>query len=164
MNDELILRCKFAEAADAAVHQVAHALVIDAHDFADVLILAVFQIVEVDDLTLTWGQFVEAFLDVAGERVELLQMLLVVLLSLGYRAHGEVGNLIVADVDVAAELIVDAVAQGDIEITLNILNVVQMIALGEEFDKHIMDAIFDQLTVGRELHAESEKLVNILVI
>ena len=150
MNDELILRCKFAEAADAAVHQVAHALVIDAHDFADVLILAVFQIVEVDDLTLTWGQFVEAFLDVAGKRVELLQMLLVVLLSFGYRAHGEVGNLIVADVHVAAKLIIDAVAKGGVEIALKVGHVSQQFALGVEFHKNIVDAVLNQLTISSE--------------
>ena len=43
----------FAESADTAVHQVAHALVVDAHDLTDVIVFAMLQVIEIDDLSLT---------------------------------------------------------------------------------------------------------------
>ena len=51
-DGDLHLTGIFSQPADAAMHQVAHALVVDAHDAADVLILAVLYIIEVDNLTL----------------------------------------------------------------------------------------------------------------
>ena len=152
------------QTTDAPMHQIANALIVDAHDLADVIILELLHIVKVNNLALTGREAVEIFGDIGAECCLLLDVCCMVGFVFGHLTHAVVVDFIVAETHIATKLIVDAVAQGDIEITLNILNVVQMIALGEEFDKHIMDAIFDQLAVGREFHAESEKLVNILVI
>ena len=152
------------QTTDAPVHQIAHTLIVDTHNLADVIILALLHEVEMDNLALTGRETVEILGDTGTECGLLLDVRCMVGFVFGYLTHAVVVDFIVAESHIASKLIVDAVAQGDIEITLNILNVAQVIALGEEFDKHIMDAIFDQLTVGRELHAESEKLVNILVI
>lgn len=146
------------------MHQIAHTLIVDAHNLTDVIILALLHVVEVDNLALTRRETVEIFGDTGTECGLLLDVRCMVGFVFSHLTHAVVVDLIVAESHIASKLIVDAVAKGDIEITLNILNVVEMMALGKEFDKHIMDAVFNQLTVGSELHAESEKLVNVCVI
>ena len=81
----------------------------------------------------------------------------------GHFAHTVVVDLVVADAYSAAKLVVDTVAQRGVKITLDIVHAVKVV-LGKELDKHIVYAVFYQLAVGSELHAKSEKTVNILVI
>ena len=47
---------KKTKAKQTAVHQIAHRLIVDAHDAADVIILALLHIIEGDDLLLAWRQ------------------------------------------------------------------------------------------------------------
>ena len=44
----------FTEPTDTSVHQVAHALVVDAHNPTDVIVFEMLQVIEIDDLSLTW--------------------------------------------------------------------------------------------------------------
>ena len=96
------------------------------------------------------------FLDVVGEHADLLHVLFVMFLRFSDGAHRDVGNLIVADMQVAAEFIIDAVAEGDVEIALKVGHVSEQFALGVEFDKYILDAILDQFSVGSEPRAKGK--------
>ena len=145
-----------AQAADAAVHKVAHALVVDAHDAADVVVFALLHIVQVNNLALAWRQFVETSLDAHGEGCLVLHLLEVVFFGFYERAHVAVVDFVVAKVDGAAKLVVDAVAERGVQVTLDILHVAEQFALGEEFHEHVMYAVLNQLSVGGESRPESK--------
>ena len=53
MSDgQLRLRGVFAQTGDAAMHQIAHTLVVDAHNAAYLVVSELLDVVEVDDLFL----------------------------------------------------------------------------------------------------------------
>ena len=148
LYDGLHLCGTFAQSADAAVHQVAHALVVYAHDLADVLIFLVLHVVEVDYLALPWRQLVEEFLHVGCEGCLAFDVFLVEFLCVSHRSHAGVVDFVVAKTYVAAELVVDSVAERDVEVALYIFHAFQHLAFGEQLYEHVVDAVFYHLTVA----------------
>ena len=57
----------------------------------------------------------------------MLHLLSVVFICFGYYLHVGISNLTVAEPGVAAELVVDAVAQRDIKVTLDVADVVKTV-------------------------------------
>ena len=163
-DGDLHLTGIFSQTRDATVHQIAYTLVVDAHDSTDIIILAMFQIIEVDDLALTGRQFVEELPHAVGERLAVLHLFTVVFIIFGDDLHAGIGNLAVADLGVAAELVVDAVTQRDIEITLNVADIAEAILTRVQFYKHVLDTVFQSLAVGHEARTESEESVDMLVV
>ena len=156
--------CAFPQSADAAVHQVAHALVVDAHDAADVIVFALLHVVEVDDLSLAWREFLEELFHVGCQCRLPFHPLRVELFVFRFDAHAAVVNLVVAEVYVASIFVVDAVAQRDVEVALNVLHVSEVVSFEVKFDEDIVYAVLEQLTVGGEARAESKQVVYVLVI
>ena len=163
-DGDLHLTGKFSQTADATVHQIAYTLVVDAHDSTDIIILAMFQIIEVDNLALTRRQFVEELPHAVGERLTVLHLFTVVFIIFGDNLHAGIGNLAVADLGITAELVVDAVTQRNIEITLNVADIAEAILTRVQFYKHVLDTVFQSLAVGHEARTESEESVDMLVV
>ena len=163
-DGDLHLSGIFPQSADAAVHQVAHALVVDAHDAADVLILAVLNIIEVDNLLLAGRQLDEELLDGVGQRLAVLHLLAVVFVVLGNRLHAGIGNLAVANLGVEAELVVDAITKGNIEVALYVTDGAEALLACVQLYEHVLDTIFQSLTVSHETRTESKESINMLIV
>ena len=112
-----ILFCHFPQPAHAAVHQIAHRLVVDAHNLADIVVFALLYIIKMYDLLLPGREVADVLRH--GERaIRLLLHALhaVFLPAVAKRLHVGVGNLVVAEVCLTAEFVVDAVSERNIEV------------------------------------------------
>ena len=130
------------------MHQIAHTLVVYAHYLADVLVFLMLHVIEVDNLALPWRQFVEEFLHVGGQCRLTLYVFLVEFLCVSHWSHAGVVDFVVAKTYVAAELVVDSVAERDVEVALYIFHAFQHLAFGEQLYEHVVDAVFYHLTVA----------------
>ena len=72
--------------------------------------------------------------------------------------------LIVAHLRTAAVFVVDAIAQRHVEIALQIVHVVERVALGIELHKDILNAVLQQFAVGAEAGTKGKQVINVPVV
>ena len=81
----------------------------------------------------------------------MLHLLTIVFIGFGDYLHAGIGDLTVAESCIATKLVVDAVAQRDIKVTLDVADVVEAVLARAQFYKYVLNAVFQCLAVGHKL-------------
>src|SRR5574344_860758 len=145
------------------MHEVAHALIIDAHFLTNIIILTLLYIIKMYDLTLAWGKILHIFLHIVVTAGTFFHDIIFIII-VGDAHETLVVYFFVRYLTVTAELVVYTVAQGNKQVRLDVIHRTEIFLLGEELYEHVLNAILYHFAVAGKTGAERKKTIHMSVI
>ena len=133
------------------MHQIANRVIVHLHDVANLVVLALFQIVECDGLTLATCQMIHQMSHLCRLHQFAFCVQVVVFHILGSTSIGVTLYLAIVREGVATKLVEQAILQRNNEVGIEIVNSMFFVALGVHLNKHVVDAVFQQFLVLGQL-------------